>query len=110
MFKFYIKPYLLSLDFVQNIKEVEEPSKAIYYHEKYILEVHLEKEKYGEVFENLDLLANIVSNKKNKKKKKVAVEVIGEGDSVKIEENFDINQYNYGFGMNYEDVLDNLEE
>jgi|JI9StandDraft_1071089.scaffolds.fasta_scaffold594838_2 protein SHQ1 len=36
-FKFYLKPYLLSLTFEQPLREVEEPSKAIYYHEKYML-------------------------------------------------------------------------
>lgn len=36
-FKFYLKPYLLSLSFEQNLKDVEEPAKAVYYHEKYIL-------------------------------------------------------------------------
>jgi hypothetical protein len=31
-FKFYLKPYLLSLAFEQNLKDVEEPANAIYYH------------------------------------------------------------------------------
>lgn len=42
-FKFFLKPYLLSLSFEQRLKEVEEPAKAVYYHEKYVLEVHLMK-------------------------------------------------------------------
>lgn len=49
-FKFYLKPYLLSLTFQQPLREVEEPSKAIYYHEKYTLEVHLEKAQLGQFF------------------------------------------------------------
>lgn len=36
-FKFYLKPYLLSLSFEQRLKETEEPLKAVYYHDKYIL-------------------------------------------------------------------------
>jgi hypothetical protein len=40
--------------------------------------VHLEKAHQGEVFQNLDLLVNILNNKKSKKKSKVAVEVVGE--------------------------------
>ena len=60
------------------------------------------------MFENLDLLSNLVSNKKEKKKKKVKVEVMGEGGIVIEEEKQDVNMFNYGFGMNYENVLDNL--
>lgn len=76
-FKFYLKPYLLSLNLEQPLKEVEEPTKAIYYHEKYLLEVHLEKATPSEVFDNLDLLTNILNNKKKTKKKpKMAVEVL----------------------------------
>ena len=50
MFKFYLKPYLLSLSFDQPLKEVEEPDKATYYHEKHLLEVTLQKKNKGEFF------------------------------------------------------------
>ena len=69
-FKFYLKPYLLSLTFEQPLKEVEEPAKAVYYSEKYILEVHLLKEREGEEFKDLDLIAELVNNKKQKKNRK----------------------------------------
>lgn len=43
VFKFYLKPYLLNLSFEQSLKTAEEPSKAIYNHDKHILTVYLEK-------------------------------------------------------------------
>lgn len=44
-----------------------------------MLEVHLEKKNHGERFEDLDMLANILNNKKQKKKgNNVVVEVVGE--------------------------------
>lgn len=67
LFKFYLKPYLLSLCFQQRLREVEEPVRAIYYQEKYVLEVHLEKESAGEVFEDLDIIASLLNPKRNKK-------------------------------------------
>ena len=36
-FKFYLKPYLLSLTLPGPLREAEEPAKAIYYHDKYML-------------------------------------------------------------------------
>ena len=85
-FKFYLKPYLLSLVFEQKLKEVEQPTKATYYHEKHLLEVHLSKKTSGEHFENLNLLSSLLNNKKkdDKKKKKNLVEVISEGESSTI--------------------------
>jgi protein SHQ1 len=76
-FKFYLKPYLLSLSFEQRLSEAEEPAKATYYHEKYILEVHLEKHTPGEHFNNLDLISSVVNRKKEKKSNRVSIEVIG---------------------------------
>ena len=35
---------------------------------------------------------------------------MGEGGIVIEEEKQDVNMFNYGFGMNYENVLDNLQE
>jgi hypothetical protein len=76
-----------------------------------LLEVHLEKATPGEVFENLDLLANVVGSKKSKQKKKVSVEVVGEEGKVIVEEEAkEQSIYNYGFGRNYSNVLDDLEE
>lgn len=39
--------------------------------------MHLEKETAGEVFNNLDLIANVVGRKKEKKNNRVQIEVIG---------------------------------
>ena len=63
MFKFYLKPYLLSLGFEKRLKEAEEPSKAVYYHEKHLLSVDLEKENKGEYFENLNLISSLLEKK-----------------------------------------------
>jgi hypothetical protein len=39
--------------------------------------VHLEKENFGEFFNNLDLISNVVNKKKDKKKNgKVLIEVV----------------------------------
>ena len=43
-FKFYLKPYLLSLAFQQPLLLMEDPARAIYHHAKHILEVHLTKQ------------------------------------------------------------------
>ena len=66
-FKFYLKPYLLSLSFEQPLKEAEEPEKATYYHEKHLLEVTLQKKNKGEFFDNLNLLSNVMSKSKDTK-------------------------------------------
>jgi protein SHQ1 len=68
MFKFYLKPYLLSLSFEQSLKPSEEPAKAVYNHDKHILTVYLEKLTNKEYFQNLNLLSNILQNKKGDKK------------------------------------------
>jgi hypothetical protein len=47
-----------------------------------VLEVHLEKENYGEVFNNLDLISSVVNKKKEKKGGKVNIEVISAKDAV----------------------------
>lgn len=47
-FKFFLKPYLLSLDFEQRLKETEEPASAQYDHSKHLLKVKLLKETPGE--------------------------------------------------------------
>ena len=59
----------------------------------------------------MDWLANVVNNKKTKKKNKINVGVIGEGDKVVVEEeSTEVSQFNYGFAMNYSNVLDHLDE
>ena len=59
----------------------------------------------------MDLLVNVVNNKKTKKKNKINVEVVGEGDKVIVEEDStEVCQFNYGFAMNYFNVLDHLDE
>lgn len=80
-FKLYLKPYLLSLTFEECLQEAEEPAKAIYYQDKYILEVRLNKKQVGEHFQNLNLLSSLLNTKKSKKKKTL-VEVIGQGPQV----------------------------
>jgi hypothetical protein len=62
----------------------------------------------------LDLIANVVARKKEKKNGKVQIEVVGgtaiegvEGDqSSKLQ----YSEYNYGFCQQYSNVFDNLEE
>ncbi len=92
------------------MKDVEEPAKAVYYHEKYILEVHLEKALAGEFFEKLDIISSLLSNKKEKKIKRTLVELVSENSTIteSNEENRGANQYHYGFGLNYSSVFDNL--
>ena len=75
-FKFYLKPYLLSINFESGLKIVEEPDKCVYYHEKYILEVWLLKENEGEVFGGLELLAKVAGKSKNMEKGKGKVELV----------------------------------
>ena len=55
---------------------------------------------------------NILNCKKGKKKNKVAVEVVGEISKGVLHEESDLepNHYNYGFSMNYSNVLDHLDE
>lgn len=110
-FKFYLKPYLLTLAFEQPLQEVEEPEKATYYHEKHLLEVTLAKKNKGEFFENLNLLSNILNKgvtKKEMAKKKVLVEVIGETEHKVAEEKTNSSPFAYGFCNNYQDVFKNL--
>ncbi len=114
MFKFYLKPYLLSLDFEQELVQAEEPSRAVYDHDRYILKVFLKKKNYGEEFLNLNLLSSLLSNAKSKitphKKKKALIEVVEqEGKALKLEKN-ENNIYAYGFCGNYDDVFNNLDE
>jgi protein SHQ1 len=114
-FKFYLKPYLLSLSFEQLLKEAEEPVKAVYYHDKYVLEVHVEKKQCGEEFKNLELIAGLLNRKKEKKKQsgRTLVQVVGDGGNygVVLEEGDKgvVNaEYQYGFGLNYHNVFANL--
>ena len=64
-FKFYLKPYLLSLSFEQSLKESDEPAKANYNYDKHMLTVYLEKLNKKEFFQNLHMLSNILNNKKS---------------------------------------------
>lgn len=80
--------------------------------------MYLEKKTKGEFFENLNLLSNILLNKKQegkkeeKKEKKVLIEVMDDNGEKVIEteeaEEVTKNQYGYGFCGNYYNVFKNL--
>jgi protein SHQ1 len=113
-FRFHLKPYFLNLFFSHNIKDSEKNSSN-YNHEKGILTCCLEKENKEEIFENLELLSNLLNDEKEKEKEKE--KVIGKKLN-KIQEiendlnNLDLNSYsninNYNTDNN--DSIENIEK
>lgn len=88
IFKFFLHPYLLNIEFKNDLKLAEEPDSASYEHSTFELTVKILKEVEGEHFEDLDLIAKLMvtsklkENKPNMGNKKNAkrplIEVIGE--------------------------------
>ncbi|KAM3144955.1 hypothetical protein pb186bvf_002960 [Paramecium bursaria] len=115
-FSFFLKPYLLQLQFEECLKEQEYPQKLVYDPETFNLDIYLTKLNVGEEFKNLNMLTLLQKDKKSKKpdnmkNKNPLIEVIGEvDDQVQINEDKAVNLFGYGFNQQYFNVFDDLEE
>jgi len=135
-FKFYLSPYYLNLTFKQPLQECEEPAFLSYDHNKCIknmekityfldeLTCKLKKQNKNEIFEDLNLLTNLLqkSNKKEKSLKKIKksplIEVLSESnqEESKDEESNEKNnveypndEYKYGFNDQFFDFFKDLQ-
>lgn len=119
-FKFFLQPYSLTLTFKNQLKEAEDPAHASYNHNTYELTVKLLKQNQGELFEDLNMITELLSKRKDisdfkrKRKAKPVIEVLNEEggyEEVKQKESeVVLNQYFYGFNNQTTGFFENLEE
>lgn len=104
-FRFSLKPYFLNLYFSHNLKDTEKNSSK-YDVDNGILTCRVEKEIFGEIFENLDLLSNLIHDKNISNKANPSLNI------VKIKEiqngmnnlNLENNNENQGLLENYQNA------
>ncbi|EAS07700.1 SHQ1-like protein (macronuclear) [Tetrahymena thermophila SB210] len=131
-FKFFLHPYLLSIEFKNDLFKSDEPAAASYNHDTYELTVKIQKATEGEHFEDLDMITQLLaaSRKKEvkkpeqKKNKKPLIEVIGEADHTEQTNNDEIEEikqqvenlvlsqdaYAYGFNQQTKGYFQDLGE
>lgn len=100
-FRFSLKPYFLNLNFSHYIKDSEKNSSK-YDVESGILVCKIEKENFGEAFENLDLLSNLMADEKSKK---AAAQQINKIEEIQGEMS-DLNINNVNININNDNAFD----
>lgn len=109
VFKFYLKPYFLSLTFDEPLVP-DRILSPVYNHDSYLLEMKIEKKNKGETFANLQMINQLMRHPKPKEyKKKTGAPLIqvleskaSEESEEKKEESESLgfsqgNQFGYGF-------------
>jgi protein SHQ1 len=108
-FSCYVKPYLLKLTFPHPLVE-DGREKASYRVEEGVLECRVPKAQHSQEFEDLELMAKLLSPRKQPASLPPQIEVLGEA-SVDIEsEPLPSTDFRYGFNRGYSNLFTNLTE
>jgi len=70
-FTFYLKPYLLNLNFKNDLIE-KDPESCVYNHNTYEFEFKLRKQNAGESFDDVNMINELFNKKKQVNSKKEA--------------------------------------